>query len=220
MVYPSSIRFPSGLYGITPEWATQWPRLLAAIEAAAAGGMVALQWRQKLLANEQQLEKASEIAALCKRLGVVFIVNDDIDLAIASQADGVHVGRDDASVQLARQKLGPKKIIGASCYNQLDRAQAAIAAGADYIAFGSVFSSSIKPEAVRAPLSLFAQSQKWLTPLKPRPALVAIGGITKQNAASVVAAGADSLAVISDLFNASDITQQAQSYSRLFQSSL
>src|SRR5699024_10638599 len=125
----------------------------------------------------------------------LFIVNDSTELALACNADGVHLGRDDDNLALARQRLGPDKIIGSSCYNELKRAKAAVEADADYVAFGSVFPSTIKPDAVRAPLQLFTQSRQWLDTKRPRPALVAIGGITQQNAAEVLTAGADSLAV-------------------------
>ena len=149
-------------------------------------------------------------AALCRTRGVLFIVNDDPEIAIAAGADGVHLGREDGDLTAARSKL-EGKLIGASCYHSLDAARSAVAAGADYIAFGSVFSSPTKPAAVRAPLSLFSEARPLGVPL------VAIGGITLENAPQLIAAGADCLAVISDLFDAPDIAARARAYGKLFQ---
>jgi thiamine-phosphate pyrophosphorylase len=141
---------------------------------------------------------------------VLFIVNDSIDIAIASGADGVHLGRDDGDLTAARARL-QGKILGVSCYDSVDAARAAVAAGADYVAFGSVFASPTKPGAVRAPLSLFAKARPLGVPL------VGIGGITLENAPQLIEAGADCLAVISDLFDAPDIAARARAYGKLFQ---
>ena len=144
---------------------------------------------------------------LAKRHRVPFIVNDDVQLALDLDADGVHLGREDGALAAARKRL-KGKLLGASCYDRLDLAQAAVAAGADYVAFGSVFSSPTKPAAVRAPLSLFRNDLQ-------RPCC-AIGGITLQNAPQVIAAGAAMVAVISDLFDAPDIARRAAEYRKLF----
>ncbi len=185
-----------GLYLVTPDW-DDTAALLARTEAALGAGVALLQDRHKTASPELRREQATALLALCRRHGVPFIVNDDIELALAIGADGVHLGRDDGELALARSKL-KGKLVGASCYNRPELARAAIAAGADYVAFGSVFSSPTKPAAVRAPLSLFNDF--------PVP-LCAIGGITLQNAPQVIAAGADMLAVISDLFDAPDIAR-------------
>jgi thiamine-phosphate pyrophosphorylase len=140
---------------------------------------------------------------------VPFIVNDDIDLALQVGADGVHLGKEDGDLAAARHRV-PDLLLGASCYDSLERARSAIAAGADYIAFGSVFPSPTKPGAVRAPLSLFREARGLGVPL------CAIGGITAENARSVVEAGADLLAVISDLFFADDVALQAHRYAKIF----
>jgi thiamine-phosphate pyrophosphorylase len=137
------------------------------------------------------------------------IFNDNLELAMAAGADGVHLGKDDGDVAAARAKL-KGKLLGVSCYNSLEAAASAVRAGADYVAFGSVFTSSTKPNAVRAELSLFADARALGVPL------CAIGGITLQNAPQLVAAGADLLAVITDLFDAPDITARARDYARLF----
>jgi thiamine-phosphate pyrophosphorylase len=189
-----------GLYAITPEGAGIVDKARQALE----GGIALLQYRQK---NQTSLEEARALLALARRHGVPFIVNDDVELALEIGADGVHLGGEDGDLAAARKKM-KAKLIGASCYNRLDLAQAALAAGADYIAFGSVFSSPTKPGAVKAPLSLFENKLS-----KP---VCAIGGITLQNAPQVIAAGADMVAVISDLFDAPDIARRAAAYRKLF----
>jgi len=203
-------RFPQGLYGITPQW-PDVDRLTEAVTRAAQGGMVALQWRRKMLAPEEHLTQARTMAALCRRLGVVFIVNDDWRLALAVDADGVHLGRDDGSLTEARQALGAEKILGCSCYDQPDLARRAMQAGVDYVAFGAIYPSSTKPDAVRATFAHIAQGRRMADAhARPRPAVVAIGGITPENAAAVVQAGADNVALIQGLFEAADVTQAAK----------
>ena len=179
--------------------------------------MRVVQWRQKALAPADSLQQARHIAQLCRTLGVAFIVNDDVALAQAIQADGVHLGKDDGDIGAARAVLGAGKIIGRSCYNELERAENAIRDGADYVAFGAVFASTVKPEAVRAPLDLFAQVKPLCKKYAAKPvALVAIGGITTDNAAQVVHAGADSLAVIGGLFDTPDTRSTAARFAALF----
>jgi thiamine-phosphate pyrophosphorylase len=195
-----------GLYAITPE-AADADTLLRQVSAALEGGIAGLQYRRKRRAGAQE---AAALAALCRRRGVPFFVNDDLDLALACGADGAHLGREDGDIAAARVKLGDK-LLGVSCYDSLDAARAAVAAGADYVAFGSVFSSPTKPSAVRAPHSLFADARALGVPL------VAIGGITLDNAPQLLRAGADALAVISDLFDAPDIAGRARAYGKLFQ---
>jgi thiamine-phosphate pyrophosphorylase len=194
-----------GLYAITPESVGR-DDLLQRVERALAGGIPALQYRRKQLADAGE---ARALAAACRRAGAAFIVNDDLALAQACGADGVHLGRDDGDLAAARASL-KGKLLGVSCYDSLAAARAAVAAGADYIAFGSVFASPTKPAAVRAPLSLFAQAKPLGVPL------VAIGGITLENAPQLLAAGADGLAVISDLFDAPDVAARARAYGKLF----
>jgi len=194
-----------GLYAVTPE-AADADTLLRQVSAALEGGIAALQYRRKQRAGAQE---AAALAALCRRSGVPFFVNDDLDLALACGADGLHLGRDDGDLAAARAKL-VGKVLGVSCYDSLSAARAAVAAGADYVAFGSVFASPTKPGAVRAALSLFAEARALAVPL------IAIGGITLQNAPQLLAAGADALAVISDLFDAPDIAARARAYGKLF----
>ena len=197
-----------GLYAITPELGDS-DLLLQRVGQAIEGGIAVLQYRSKLPKRTRRLREAKLMATMCRDAGVVFIVNDDVELALASGADGAHLGRDDGELAAARTRLRGK-LLGASCYGSLDAARGAVAAGADYVAFGSMFPSSTKPAAVRAPLALFGKARAFGVPL------VAIGGITLDNAPQLLLAGADSLAVISDLFDAPDIAGRAQSYGRLF----
>lgn len=192
-----------GLYAITGGDLSQ-------VEGALASrALCALQYRDKTADTGRRECEARWLAQMCRAHGVPFIVNDDVELALAVQADGVHLGRDDGDVAAARARL-PGRQLGVSCYDRLDLAECAVAAGADYVAFGSVFASPTKPGAVRAPLALFARARVLGVPL------VAIGGITLQNAPQVIAAGADCLAVISDLFGAPDVGAHASQYRRLF----
>jgi thiamine-phosphate pyrophosphorylase len=188
-----------GLYAITPDG----PGLLDKVHRALEGGIALLQYRRK---ENATLDEAKALLALSRRYGVPFIVNDDVELALELGADGVHLGRDDGDLAAARKKM-KAKLLGASCYDRLDLAHAAVAEGADYVAFGSVFSSPTKPAAVRAPLSLFTNLQI---------PLCAIGGITLDNTPQVIAAGASMVAVISDLFDAPDIAGRAAAYRKLF----
>lgn len=199
-----------GLYAITPECADS-AQLLGRAAEALAGGVAVLQYRSKQADAERRLREARALAALCKSHRAVFIVNDDVELAAAVAADGVHLGRDDGDPATARTRL-PRGVIGVSCYDQVQLARDAVVRGADYVAFGSVFASPTKPGAVRAPLALFGQAKPLGVPL------AAIGGITLDNAASLIAAGADLLAVISDLFEAPDIRARARAYAALFDS--
>ena len=192
-----------GLYAVTPE-ALEGEELVRRVGHALEGGIAALQYRRKELAL---VEEARTLARMCRASNALFIVNDDV--AFLAEADGVHLGRHDGDLAAARARL-PGKSLGASCYDSLEAARAAVAAGADYVAFGSVFASSTKPGAVRAPLTLFGEAKRLGVPL------VAIGGITVENAPALLAAGADALAVVSDLFDAPDVAARARAYGKLF----
>lgn len=202
---------PCGLYAITPPRYRQAGQLLAECEAALLGGACLLQFRDKSGDAGWQLEMADQLNRLCQLHRVPLIINDDIDLAARIGAGGVHLGRGDASVQDARAALGPDSIIGASCYDQLDLAQSAATAGASYVAFGSMFLSSNKPQAVHCPVQTLKAAQRFGLPL------VAIGGITIENGASLVAAGASYLAVIGAVFDAPDVRHAAQQLCGLWQ---
>jgi len=201
----------AGLYAITPD-EPDTDILLRKAGEALRGGASALQYRNKTAGAELRLEQGRALVALCRAAGAPFIVNDDLALALELAADGAHLGADDGDLAEARQRLGPNKLLGASCYNRMELAEAAAQAGADYLAFGSVFISGTKPGAVRAPLAIFAEARRsFALPL------VAIGRITLENAAQVFAAGADAVAVISALFDAADIAECAAGFTRLHQ---
>lgn len=194
-----------GLYAIADSGVLAPDRLEPAVAAALAGGAAVIQYRDKGNDPERRRHEAAVVVALCRRYGASSIVNDDLALALESGADGLHVGRDDADPAAVRERLGPGRLLGVSCYDDLERARGAVARGADYVAFGSVFPSATKPDAVRAPLELFARARAELD-----VPLCAIGGITADNAGRVFAAGADLVAVIRDLFEAADIRAQAR----------
>lgn len=201
-----------GLYAIADTEYLPSTKLPAAVEHAIQGGARLIQYRDKKGDRATRRGQAEELARLCRRHGVPLIVNDDVDLAADSDADGVHLGRDDAPVAGARRRLGPRAVIGVSCYNELERALAAESQGADYVAFGSFHPSRTKPRAVRATLELLRAARKQL-----RLPLVAIGGVTPENGAELIAAGADALAAAEGVFNRPDIRAAAERYARLFE---
>jgi len=190
------------------------PRLSALVKAALDGGVPFVQYRNKMASRPLRRAQAAEMLRICRASGAKLIINDDVWLAVEIGADGAHLGRDDApggSLAAARDALGPKRILGVSCYNELARGEEAVAAGADYLAFGSMYSSRTKPAAVRAPLELLGEAKRRFG-----LPVAAIGGITLDNAPDVIAAGADMLAVVSDLFDAMDIKARAEAYQQLF----
>lgn len=203
-------RLPHGLYLITPD-TPDTERLVAAVEAVLPAAPVLLQFRNKGLSGDARLAQAGQLRISCRAAGVPFIVNDDIELALALDADGVHLGRDDGDLAAARARLGPGRQLGVSCYNEWPRAVAAVRAGADYVAFGAVYPSPTKPAAVAADHALLRRARTELD-----VAVVAIGGITLDNAPALVRAGATQLAVISDVFDAPDPRRRAEAYGQLY----
>lgn len=197
----------SGLYAITDG---PRPDFRAAVEAALAGGTSVLQYRDKTGDHARRLSEARWLSEVCAARGVPMIVNDDIGLAVACGAAGVHLGADDQSLALARERLGAQAIIGISCYDSIERARLAVAEGASYVAFGAFFSSPTKPSARSASIGLLHQSADLGVPR------VAIGGITPDNAPLLIEAGADSVAVISAVFGSTDIRASAERFSGLF----
>jgi len=204
-------RILAGLYAITPDEPST-EILVSKVGQALRGGASVVQYRNKTAAPDLRREQGRSLAALCREADACFIVNDDLALALELDADGAHLGAGDGDLAVARRQLGQGKLLGASCYDRIQLAQVAAQANVDYLAFGSVFGSVTKPAAVRAPLALFAEARRRF----PLP-LVAIGGITLQNAAQVFAAGADAVAVISALFDAGDIAERAAGFTRLHQ---
>ncbi|PKO37858.1 MAG: thiamine phosphate synthase [Betaproteobacteria bacterium HGW-Betaproteobacteria-6] len=200
-----------GLYAITPELA-DGARLLREVEAALAGGCRIVQHRDKSSTMSERVARARALRELTRRHNAKLLINDDIALAFLVEADGVHLGKDDGNLMAARALLGPNRILGASCYADFAAAQTAATAGVDYVAFGAVYPSPTKPNAPLAGADLFFAAKTRLT-----VANCAIGGITLANAPPLIAAGADLLAVITDLFSAPDIAARATAYQRLFE---
>ena len=199
-----------GLYAITPDLADT-AQLLGKVEAALAGGARALQYRNKVAAPALRLEQARGLARLCRGYHVPLIINDHLDLALEVDAEGLHIGGEDGSVAEARRGLGPDRILGVSCYRRIENALEAARLGATYVAFGGFFPSTVKSGSGGAPLSILGEAKR-------RTALpvVAIGGITVENAPPLIAAGADSVSVITALFSAPDVRAAAQQFSALF----
>lgn len=198
-----------GLYLVTPDW-DDTARLLAASEAALAGGATVLQYRHKHAPNALRLEQASALRVLSLRYDTCLIINDSLELALAVGADGLHAGRDDgelAALRAATQGM----LLGVSCYGDFARAAAAHAAGADYIAFGAMYASPTKPQAPAAPHGLIARAKAELG-----ARVACIGGITAGNAAPLVAAGADWVAVITDIYQSADPQAQAAKIAALY----
>ena len=199
-----------GLYAITPDL-PDTVELVRRVRLALQGGARVLQYRNKTADAKLKLAQAQALLQLAREFKTTFIVNDDAQLAVQVNADGVHLGGEDGSVAAARALLGNSGIIGVSCYNRLSLAHEAVRQGADYVAFGAFFASSVKPGAVQADVALLRSARKELN-----VPIVAIGGITQQNAATLIDAGADAAAVISALFDAPDIEVAAREFSTLF----
>ncbi len=197
-----------GVYAIT-----DGPRadLIASVRGALAGGVAILQYRDKTTDARRRRDEAAALLDACRENHIPLIINDDVKLAADIGADGVHLGEDDAAIASARDTLGAEAIIGASCYNSLERARDLAAAGADYLAFGAFFRSSTKPNARVATTALLSEARSFNLPL------AAIGGITPQNATPLIDAGANFIAVVSGIFSARDVQAAARSYAELFQ---
>ena len=204
------MNIPGGLYAITSKDLLDKLNYLELIEQSLLGGVKILQYRDKSGDAERRYQQAKNLKNLCEKYKTIFIVNDDIGLANKVAADGVHLGIDDQSIQCARQQLGHDKIIGVSCYNKIELARQAQAEGADYIAFGSFFASPTKPQAVRADIELITQAKPLGLPV------CAIGGITRKNATTLVEAGVDMLAVISEIYSSENIFESSKQLSSLF----
>ena len=189
------MKFPRrGLYAITQTEHKSPEQVAAAVEAALRGGAVVVQYRDKQ--PKDALGLATRLLQLCHAHQVPLIINDSVELALQVGADGVHLGRDDGDVAEARRRLGPDAIIGVSCYNDVNKARAAVTAGVDYVAFGRFFPSGSKPLAAPAELHTLQLAKECL----PVP-IVAIGGILPENGDALLKAGADLLAVIGGLFD-------------------
>ena len=211
---PGAGRLAHGLYLLTPDMADT-ARLLARVAAVLPARPAAIQYRNKCLDPAARAAQGAALRARCREAGVRFIVNDDLALALALEADGVHLGKDDGDLAAARRAIGAGRCLGVSCYGAWARAEAAVAAGADYVAFGAMFPSPTKPAAVAADAGLLSRARAAFD-----VGVVAIGGITLHNAPALVSAGATQLAVISDVFDAPDPLARARAYARLFAAKL
>ena len=200
-----------GLYAITDQQLLSDEHFIESVEYALQGGATIIQYRDKSNDTKKRLKQASQLKNCCQKYQALLIINDDIDLCRVTDADGVHLGRHDGDILHARQQLGADAIIGASCYNDLQLARQAEKAGASYVAFGAMYASATKPDAVIAGADILTLAQAQLD-----IPVCAIGGITVGNGGSTIAAGADMLAVISSLFAVNDIQHRARQFSALF----
>ena len=200
----------AGLYLVTPDW-DDTEQLLATSELALQGGVALLQYRHKSASAELRHTQASALLALCHRYQCPFIINDHVDLCLALDADGIHVGGLDASVADVRARLGADKIVGASCYGDMALAHSAHQQGANYIAFGGFYPSRIKKYPVTTSFDIVSQARREIA----LPSVV-IGGMTLDNCLPLVAAGADMVAAISSVYFAPDPRAAAEAFTKLF----
>ncbi|GAB2895177.1 thiamine phosphate synthase [Uliginosibacterium flavum] len=200
-----------GLYLVTPDW-DDTARLIAVSRAAILGGATVLQYRHKTASPALKLEQAQALRVLTRELGVSLIINDKLPLALAVDADGLHIGREDGELPALRAASGGRLQIGVSCYGDFKRARAAVSGGASYIAFGAMYASPTKPEAPVAPIELISRAKAEFINVP----VACIGGITASNAAPLIDAGADWVAVITDIYQAADPQAQAAKIAALY----
>lgn len=200
----------SGLYLVTPDW-DDTEKLLASSELAIQGGATILQYRHKTADAVLRKQQAQALQQLCQRYQCLFIINDHVDLCLELDADGIHVGGTDASVAQVRAAVGPDKIVGASCYGDLQLAHTSHRQGASYVAFGGFYPSRIKKYPVTTPFNIVTLSKQEI----PLPCAV-IGGMTIENCQPLIAAGADMVAAISSVFMTENPTEAARGFVRLF----
>ena len=199
-----------GLYAITPDMA-DLNTLIHKTKLAIEGGAFMVQYRSKIQDHDVKMQQCAAILRLCREYGVPCIVNDDVEMCRILEADGVHLGENDDNIAEVRRILGEDAIIGSSCYDQLDRAKQAQKEGATYVAFGAVFPTPTKPNAPRATLALLREAKREI-----HIPIVAIGGITVNNAHDVIEAGVDAIAVITSLFEAKTIKETAETFLKMF----
>lgn len=211
---PRKVQQLYGLYAITDSTLTPAKSLLSKVEQAILGGARLVQYRNKSDARQSRLAQTRDLVRLCTEHDVPLIINDDVAMADSSGANGVHLGKDDSALNRARSLLGKEAIIGISCYNDVDQAIRAESDGADYVAFGSFFPSPTKPQAIRTDPALLRRAAEQLG-----IPICAIGGITADNAGTLIQAGANMVAVISDVFANPHPERRARSIARLFSDS-
>ena len=202
---------PRGLYAITDSHLIPADTLTDQVAAAIRGGAAVIQYRDKSSSPAQRQQQAAALVSLCHDHGIPLIINDDVELAVAVGAHGVHLGKADSTLRSARKQLGANAIIGVSCYNELERAVEAASEGADYVAFGRFFPSQSKPDTVTADPELLRQARQSLG-----IPVVAIGGITPENGQPLITAGAQLLAAIHGVFGQADVQAAARRYAELF----
>jgi len=200
-----------GLYAITPDSA-DLNTLIQKTKSAIEGGAFMVQYRSKIQDRDVKMQQCDAILRLCREYEIPCIVNDDVDMCRILEADGVHLGEKDDNIAEVRHILGEDAIIGSSCYDQLDRAKSAQKEGASYVAFGAMFPTSTKPNAPRATLALLKEAKREI-----QIPIVAIGGITVNNAHDVIKTGIDAIAVITSLYEAKSIKETAETFAKMFQ---
>lgn len=201
-----------GLYIVTPDW-DDTDKLLDITEKALKGGAALVQYRHKTAGPAQRREQAVALQILCKRYeGVPFIINDYVDLCLELDTDGIHVGGTDESVARIRAKVGPDKIVGASCYGDMELVRNAAKEGASYVAFGGFYPSRIKEYPVTTPVDIIGEAKKEL----PDMPSCAIGGITLENAIPLVNQGVDMISVISSVYMTDDPQAAARAFADLY----
>ena len=199
-----------GLYAITPDSA-DLNTLIQKTQWAIEGGVFMVQYRSKILNRDVKMQQCAAILRLCREYEIPCIVNDDVDMCRILEADGVHLGEKDDNIAEVRHILGEDAIIGSSCYDQLNRAKSAQKEGASYVAFGAMFPTSTKPNAPRATLALLKEAKREI-----QIPIVAIGGITVNNAHDVIKTGIDAIAVITSLYEAKTIKETAETFAKMF----
>ena len=200
-----------GLYAITPDSA-DLNTLIQKTKSAIEGGAFMVQYRSKIQDRDVKMQQCAAILRLCREYEIPCIVNDDVEMCRVLEADGVHLGEKDDNIAEVRHILGEDAIIGSSCYDQLNRAKSAQKEGASYVAFGAMFPTSTKPNAPRASLALLKEAKREI-----QIPIVAIGGITVNNAHDVIKTGIDAISVITSLYEAKSIKETAETLSKMFQ---
>ena len=199
-----------GLYAITPDSA-DLNTLIQKTKSAIEGGAFMVQYRSKIQDRDVKMHQCAAILRLCREYEIPCIVNDDVDMCRILEADGIHLGEKDDNIAEVRHILGEDAIIGSSCYDQLDRAKSSQKEGASYVAFGAMFPTFTKPNAPRATLALLKDAKREI-----EIPIVAIGGITVNNAHDVIKTGIDAIAVINSLYEAKSIKETAETFVKMF----
>ncbi len=185
--------------------------LIQKTQSAIEGGAFMVQYRSKIHDHDVKIQQCAAILRLCREYEIPCIVNDDVDMCRILEADGVHLGEKDDNIAEVRRILGEDAIIGSSCYDQLERAKRAQKEGASYVAFGAMYPTSTKPNAPRATIGLLREAKPQI-----QIPIVAIGGITVNNAHDVIETGIDAIAVINSLYESNSIKETAETLSQMF----